>query len=192
VTPDRELGAVLVSLARDAIGAQYGLPSGEPRRHTELDRPGATFVTLKLDGELRGCIGSLEARRALSADVRANAVAAAFHDPRFRPLTALEFEATLVEVSLLSSAEPVTVADEADLLLQLRPGVDGLVLEYGHRRSTFLPQVWESLPEPRNFLGALKKKAGLDADFWSAELRIKRYSVAKWKQGEFDAATIPP
>jgi AmmeMemoRadiSam system protein A len=137
------------------------------------------------EGDLRGCIGSLEPRRTLLADVRANAVAAAFRDPRFPPLTAREFVATSVEVSLLSQSERVAVVNEADLLARLRPGVDGIVLEYGPRRATFLPQVWESLPEPRQFLAALKKKAGLAADFWSPDLRVARYSVSKWKESDF-------
>lgn len=187
---DRDLGRAVVSLARGAIGAELGFPAVEVLAHPALDHPGATFVTLLREGTLRGCIGSLEARRALAADVRANAVAAAFRDPRFPPLTAREFPETSVEVSLLSPSQRVAMVDEEDLLVQLRPGVDGLVLEYGHRRATFLPQVWESLPEPRHFLAALKRKAGLATDFWSAELSVARYSVIKWKEIEFAAETL--
>ena len=187
---DRDLGRAVVSLARGAIGAELGFPAAEAGVHPALDRPGASFITLMLEGDLRGCVGSLEPRRSLAADVRANAVAAAFRDPRFPPLAAREFPETSVEVSLLSQSQRVAVVDEEDLLVQLRPGVDGIVLEYGRHRATFLPQVWDSLPEPRHFLAALKRKAGLAADFWSAELSVARYSVTKWKESEFAAETV--
>ena len=182
---DRDLGAALIATARGAIDAAFGRPEARVRPHAALDRPGATFVTLKQDGELRGCIGSLEAHRLLAIDVRRNALAAAFSDPRFPPLAAQELEVTTVEVSLLSPASRVEVADEEDLLARLEPGVDGIVLELGRRRATFLPQVWETLPDPRDFIGALKRKAGMPADFWSAEMRVSRYTVSKWQQAEF-------
>ncbi|MBK6804814.1 MAG: AmmeMemoRadiSam system protein A [Betaproteobacteria bacterium] len=182
---DRDLGAALIATARGAIDAAFGRPEARVRPHAALDRPGATFVTLKQDGDLRGCIGSLEAHRLLAIDVRRNALAAAFSDPRFPPLAAQELEVTTVEVSLLSPAARVEVADEEDLLARLEPGVDGIVLELGRRRATFLPQVWESLPDPRDFIGALKRKAGMPANFWSAEMRVSRYTVAKWHQAEF-------
>ncbi|MBK6395455.1 MAG: AmmeMemoRadiSam system protein A [Betaproteobacteria bacterium] len=182
---DRDLGAALIATARGAIDAAFGRPEARVRPHAALDRPGATFVTLKQDGELRGCIGSLEAHRLLAIDVRRNALAAAFSDPRFAPLVAPELAVTTVEVSLLSPASRVEVADEEDLLARLEPGVDGIVLELGRRRATFLPQVWESLPDPRDFIGALKRKAGMPANFWSAEMRVSRYTVAKWQQAEF-------
>jgi AmmeMemoRadiSam system protein A len=184
---DRDLGRALLALARGAIGAEFGLSAANGAAHAALDRPGATFVTLRKDLELRGCIGSLEPRRALGVDVRANAVAAAFRDPRFPPLAVREFRATSVEVSLLSPHEPVAFADEDDLLRQLRPGVDGIVLSAGERRATFLPQVWESLPEPREFVAALKRKAGLPADFGGAALNVSRYTVVKWTEEEFTA-----
>jgi len=183
---DRDLGAALIAVARGAIDAAFGRPEARLRPHGALDRPGATFVTLKQEGELRGCIGSLEAHRLLAVDVRANALAAAFEDPRFAPLSARELDVTTVEVSLLSPASRFDVADEDDLLARLQPGVDGIVLAIGARRATFLPQVWESLPDPRDFVGALKRKAGLPADFWSPEIRVSRYTVAKWHQAEFD------
>lgn len=185
---DRDLGSALLALAREAIGAEFGIAADAPRGHAALGRPGATFVTLTQEGELRGCIGSLEARRALEADVRANAVAAAFRDPRFPPLLRRELEATQVEVSLLSAAVRIDFEGEDDLLAGLRPGVDGLVIESGFRRATFLPQVWESLPEPRDFLAALKRKAGLPADARGAALVASRYTVAKWKESEFAIA----
>ena len=186
---DRELGAALITTARGAIDAAFGRPAPRVRPHAALDRAGATFVTLKQDGELRGCIGSLEAHRLLAVDVRENALAAAFGDPRFAPLALRELDVTTVEVSLLSPAARVEVADEEDLLARLEPGVDGIVLELGRRRATFLPQVWETLPDPRDFIGALKRKAGMPANFWSAEMRVSRYTVAKWHQAEF--ATEP-
>ena len=186
---DRDLGAALVATARGAIDAAFGRPEARVRPHAALDRPGATFVTLKQDGELRGCIGSLEAHRLLAVDVRENALAAAFGDPRFAPLALRELDVTTVEVSLLSPASRFAVSDEQDLHARLEPGVDGIVLELGHRRATFLPQVWESLPDPRDFIGALKRKAGLPANFWSPEIRVSRYTVAKWHQAEF--ATEP-
>jgi AmmeMemoRadiSam system protein A len=144
---------------------------------------GASFVTLTQDGDLRGCIGSLEAHRPLVVDVQKNAVAAAFHDPRFSPLSNHEFARVRVEVSQLSAAEPLAFENEAHALNQLRPRVDGLILEYGRHRSTFLPQVWETLARPEIFLAQLKRKAGLPADFWHDQLRLSRYTVTKWKEG---------
>ncbi len=182
-----DLGATLLALARSAIAERFGRPESAAAGHPALERPGATFVTLQQAGELRGCIGSLEAHRSLLLDVRANAQAAAFHDPRFAPLTARELEITRVEVSLLSAPEPMMVASELALLAALRPGVDGLILSLGPRRATFLPQVWESLPDPVEFVAHLKRKAGLPFDFWSAEIRCSRYTVAKWSEADSPA-----
>jgi AmmeMemoRadiSam system protein A len=140
-------------------------------------------VTLTRHGDLRGCIGSLEAHRPLREDIQANAQAAAFGDPRFPPLSEDELDTTQVEVSILSRPEPMHFRDEADFLTQLRPGIDGVILEYGWHRATFLPQVWEQLPEPRQFMANLKRKAGLASDFWSNEIRISRYGVEKFKEG---------
>ena len=184
---DRELGVALIALARNAIGARFGIAALAVVHQAALERDGATFVTLILQGELRGCVGSIESRRPLSADVRANAVAAAFRDPRFPPLAAHELPATSVEVSLLSPPQAFAVADEADLTRQLCPGIDGIVLQYEHRRATFLPQVWETLPEPRDFVAALKKKAGLREDFWAAGVNVARYTVIKWREQELTA-----
>ena len=147
-----------------------------------MQQPGASFVTLTRQGELRGCIGSLEAHRPLERDVRENALGAALRDPRFMPLSRGEFDAIRVEVSLLSASEPLEVADEAAALAALRPHVDGVVFEYGHLRSTFLPQVWEQLPDPDQFLAHLKRKAGLPMDFWAEQVRLSRYTVTKWKE----------
>lgn len=177
-----ELGRALIGNARHAIAMQLALAAEEPPTHPDLRRPGATFVTLFHRAELRGCIGSLTAMRELGCDVRENALAAAFRDPRFAPLTAAEFHATWVEVSLLSAAEKVRVKTEDELRTRLRPGIDGVTLELDDRRATFLPQVWETLPEPADFLAALKHKAGLPLDFWSPQLNVALYRVTKWKE----------
>lgn len=179
-----ERGATLLPLARAAIARTLGRPHAASATAPWLQEPGACFVTLTQQGALRGCIGSLEARRTLLADVQANAVAAALHDPRFAPLSVHELEHTEVEVSLLSPMQPLAFASEAEALAQLRPGVDGVLFEFGARRSTFLPQVWEQLPAPDAFMAQLKRKAGLPADFWAEEVRLQRYTVAKWKESE--------
>ena len=185
---DVELGRVLVATARHAIGSELGRSFGAWPEHAALASPAATFVTLFKDGELRGCIGSLQARRALREDVRLNAVAAAFSDPRFAPLRGDEFDGTTVEISLLSQPQRVECAEESALLARLRPGVDGVVLEFAGVRATFLPQVWATLPSPRMFLDELKRKAGLPADFWSPSLNVSRYDVIKWKESELREA----
>jgi hypothetical protein len=180
--PVDRLGEALLTIARNAIAHHFGLPTRPPGELPELAEPGATFVTLTRNGQLRGCIGSLEAHRPLLVDVGENAFAAAFRDHRFAPLTADELATTRVEVSLLTPAEAFPVVDEADAIARLQPAVDGLVLAHRQRRATFLPQVWESLPDPRQFLAQLKLKAGLPADFWHPEIRLARYGVRKWKE----------
>lgn len=137
----------------------------------------ATFVTLHVDEMLRGCIGTLEARRTLVEDVAGNAYGAAFRDPRFSTLTRPEYERLDIHISVLSLPEPMQFSSEADLLAQLRPRVDGLVIEESFYRGTFLPSVWEQLPDPREFLRQLKRKAGLPADYWSNSLRVQRYTT---------------
>ncbi len=149
---------------------------------TFLDQPAATFVTLKKDGHLRGCIGSLQVHRSLREDIQANAQAAAFRDPRFEALKFEELRAIRIEVSLLSPLDPIEFSDEADLLRKLRPGDDGLVLDHGGQRGTFLPQVWDTLPTAEAFLRELKRKAGLPRDFWDARIRVSRFSVDKWAE----------
>lgn len=181
-----DAGSTLVSIARAAIAGELnGAPAAQAAAAPWLALPGATFVTLMLDGKLRGCIGSLRAERALAVDVAENARAAAFRDPRFPKLTAEEWPRCHVEVSLLSGAKPIRFADEADLLAQLRAGVDGVILEAEGRRATFLPQVWENLPDKRQFLQELQKKAGLPADMRLARCKVSRYRVLKWKQDPF-------
>jgi AmmeMemoRadiSam system protein A len=180
--PTDALGQALLLTARNAIGKRFGRAASPVGTLAELAEPGATFVTLTQRGQLRGCIGSLEAQRPLAIDIAENAIAAAFRDPRFPPLAEDEFSRTRVEVSLLTPAEPFPVASEADALSRLRPGIDGLILSYGRHRATFLPQVWESLPEARQFVAQLKLKAGLPADFWHAQIALARYGVKKWKE----------
>jgi len=183
IEPDADdKGEVLLPLARATIARQLGLRLTACEDAAFLQETGATFVTLKRDGQLRGCIGSLEARRALLDDVKHNARAAAFLDPRFSPVSLREFDEIHVEVSLLSAATPIHFRDEADVVAQLRPDVDGLILEHGRHRGTFLPQVWDSLPEASEFFAHLKNKAGLPMDFWSAEIRVSRYTVEKWSE----------
>jgi len=169
----------LLSVAHNAIS--HGLSNGAPAA-VELDsysnslrEQAASFVTLKYAGSLRGCIGTLQAVRPLVADVNENAYSAAFHDPRFLPLSHRELSGLHISISILSSPEPIGFASEQDLLGQLRIGIDGLILEEEHHRSTFLPAVWESLPDPQSFLRQLKIKAGLHPDYWSTTLRIHRY-----------------
>jgi len=175
-------GSILLRLARQAIAARFGFAEATTPAADWLHEPGATFVTLTRQGALRGCIGSLQAHRPLHEDVQANARAAAFRDPRFAPLLAAELDITRVEVSLLSPAQALYFDNEDDALAQLQPGEDGLILEAGGYRSTFLPQVWEQLPTPAQFLAQLKRKAGLPGDFWSTEIRLSRYRVTKWQE----------
>jgi hypothetical protein len=187
--PDDELGRVLIGIARQAIAAELGLANGE-RDSPALRRLGATFVTLFHCGELRGCIGSLRATRDVALDVRENALAAAFRDPRFPPLSCREFEATHVEVSLLSPPLNLRFDTEDALRQRIRPGIDGVSIELDDRRATFLPQVWEALPDPRDFIAALKHKAGLPIDFWSPALNVGLYQVTKWKETDFAARVL--
>ena len=175
-------GEVLLPIARAAIARVLNVPHTADESAPWLAEHGACFVTLTQFGELRGYIGSLQAHRSLLADVKSNAVSAALHDPRFTMLTGEELDITEIEVSLLSATQNMVVRDEADALAQLRPNVDGIVFEYGHYRSTFLPQVWANLAQPREFLAMLRRKAGLPDDFWAEEVKLSRYSVTKWRE----------
>jgi MEMO1 family protein len=179
--PVLELGPALLASARGAIAAHFGQAAPNVV-HAAYNDPGATFVTLTLNGQLRGCIGSLETHRPLGEDVRANALNAAFRDPRFKPISAEEFQRIKVEVSLLTKPVSMQFSSEADALAQLRPGIDGVILVAGQARSTYLPQVWEQMPEPRQFLSQLKLKAGLPADAWPEGIKLFRYEVQKWKE----------
>jgi AmmeMemoRadiSam system protein A len=181
-------GVRLLEVARAAI--DHGLAYGRP---IEIDlspyagalrEPRATFVTLHLDGELRGCIGELEAQRPLVASVAHGAFQAAFRDPRFAPVSAPEGPHLDIHVSVLSPLERLEVGSEEELLLVLRAGRDGLLLDDGAvHRATFLPAVWYSLPDPRAFVCELKRKAGLASDAWPTELRAWRYEVEEFGSG---------
>jgi AmmeMemoRadiSam system protein A len=172
-----ERARTLLAIARSGIAAAVGREVDPIPNEPWLTEPGASFVTLMLDGELRGCIGSVEPRRALGEDILSNAQAAALHDPRFAPLRADEFDRVRIEVSVLSPLERIAFASERDAIAQFRPGIDGIVLRVGLRRSTLLPQVWEMVPEPDRFLEALKRKLGVPAKYWGADVELFRYGV---------------
>lgn len=177
-------------------------PDAGPAQEPEAAAPawlreyGACFVTLHLldttagarvastapKRRLRGCIGTIEAYRSLLEDVRGNAEAAAFHDPRFSPVSPADYAHLHVEVSVLSQPEPLPYRDHADLARQLQPGIDGLVLEYAGRRGTYLPQVWEQIPDPGDFLASLVMKAHLPRGFWSDDIALMRYTVTSYAE----------
>ena len=183
-SPPPDAGRILIPLAWAAIRATLGeapaFPSDKP---PWLLAPGASFVTLTEGRSLRGCIGSLEARQPLIDDVRANAVAAAMHDPRFPPLDALELDQVAIEVSVLSPPSRLEAGSLAEAYDSLRPGIDGVILEVGNRRrATFLPQVWAELPHPADFLRHLWLKAGVEPGVWHAGTRLQTYTVHAWQE----------
>lgn len=171
----------LLRVARDSI--RHGLEFRTPLFFESssyspvLGQRRATFVTLRRGGDLRGCIGTLDVKRSLVEDVAHNAFAAAFRDSRFSPLTSHEFLSLHIHISILSPPEPMAVTSEAELLAELRPGVDGLILEDPPRRATFLPDVWEMVRTPREFVMHLKAKGGWPADHWSPSMRAWRYTT---------------
>jgi AmmeMemoRadiSam system protein A len=185
LTPqDREK---LLKLARETISSQVGgrgMPDIDMDAVSEdLRREAACFVTLTKHGQLRGCIGSLEARQPLLLDVRDNAVGAAFRDPRFPPVSAEELDDLHVEISVLSHPEPLSYNGPGDLIAKLRPGIDGVVIERGWNRATFLPQVWEKLSDPREFLQHLCLKAYLPADAYKRPgLDVYTYQVEMFEE----------
>lgn len=172
---------MLLGLAVGSI--ESGLEHNRPLHIEPADCPDwlaekrATFVTLKSAGLLRGCIGTLRAHTALCEDVACNARAAAFRDPRFRPVTATELSGLIIQISILGIPEKISFDSEHDLASQLRPGIDGLILADRSASGTFLPAVWESCPEPGSFLQQLKLKAGLEADYWSDTIEASRYTT---------------
>ena len=182
-----EHGGRLLRIARasiaDALGAQGNRPDAN---EVWLRESRASFVTLTQGQDLRGCVGALEAQRPLAEDVAANARAAAFEDSRFRPLTLDEFARTEIEVSLLSTPKSIAFEDHADLLRKLRPGVDGVILEHAEegKRATFLPQVWEDLADPEEFVARLKQKAGIAQSTDTRRCKVKRYGALKWREAE--------
>ncbi|ENO87900.1 AmmeMemoRadiSam system protein A [Thauera linaloolentis] len=177
-----EPGPLLLRLAREAIAHHLGLgPAPEAGSHPCLAERGATFVTLTVDGQMRGSIGSVRRTRPLGADVIANAVAAASQDPRFRPLDGSEFTRLEIEVCLLDEPEFIDFSDEADLLRRLRPHEDGVILFSGCRGTTLLPGMWAQLPRPELFLAALKEKAGIPIERPVDGLMAARYGVRTWR-----------
>lgn len=185
---NREQRLQMLAIAERSIrhGLRHGHPPGLDFSGLDpaLQEPGASFVTLKENGRLRGCIGSLEAYRPLAQDINDNAFNAAFRDPRFPPVGPDEVDRLAIHISVLTPAQPMQFVDEADLLAQIRPGVDGLILEDRGRRGTFLPSVWEELRDPVEFLRHLKLKAGLPPDGWSDSLRVWRYHTEEFSAAE--------
>lgn len=181
---ERTTGMQLLRLARRSI--DYGLIHNEhlPVECDQLPRvlrdPGATFTTLRFEGQLRGCCGTLAAVRPLAEDVVRSAFRAAFRDPRFNPVGEHELDAMRLEVSVLSPLEPMSVRNETDLLNTLTPGIDGLVIVADGASATFLPKVWDMLPDPQQFLTALKTKCGLADDYWSDQLAFQRYRTTTY------------
>ena len=188
-TPERR---ELLALARASIDSALSRPraSGELIPFTAALLPPAltvrrsSFVTLRRNEELRGCCGTLDAPRPLAEDVWRNAWAAAFNDYRFPALTAAEWPQINVHLSLLTVPEPLAVATEEQLLAVLRPSMDGLILESDTGRATFLPAVWEQLPDPVQFVRHLKMKAGWPATYWSDRVRCLRYSTESFGEEE--------
>lgn len=181
--PD-ELGRQLPQLAREYLQAELcGLSAPEPAAELAaiLAQPGACFVTLTQNNQLRGCIGSLLAHRSLGEDLRSNTYSAAFADPRFPPLTAAELDDTSVEVSVLTAPRELTVQSRAEFLAALRPEVDGVIVRFGYHQATFLPQVWQQLSDPELFFEHLLRKAGLPSGFWDSNLQLATYQVHAWE-----------
>ncbi len=178
----------LLSVAEDTIA--YGLEAGRFKPvlkkdyQNSLGDRAASFVTIYLHGQLRGCIGNLQPTRALIEDVAHNAYAAAFRDPRFEPVSWNEFLKLQIEISVLSPLQTIKSESEESLVNQLRPGVDGVVLEVGHYKATFLPKVWDHFQEKQDFLGELKTKAGLASDFWSDNVNVHRYTTNTFSSRE--------
>jgi AmmeMemoRadiSam system protein B/AmmeMemoRadiSam system protein A len=187
-----EDGRSLLKLARHTLLKRFGRqPAADPDEGSleaalcapSLQRRCGTFVTLKLKGQLRGCIGNLSGSESIVEGVRQNAVNAAFHDPRFSPLTESELERVEIEVSVLSAPAPLAYTDGGDLLCKLKPNRDGVIIRKGYASATFLPQVWEQLPRPEDFLSHLCLKAGLARDAWKTEpLEVSTYQVQYFEE----------
>ena len=161
-------------------------PADFPEKFQQLR---ASFVTLNRFGKLRGCIGHLKAIQPLVSDVSENAYSAAFRDPRFSPLESSELEGLELHISVLTPAKSIDFSSQEELLEKIRPGVDGLILKLGGQQGTFLPSVWESLPDARSFLQHLKLKAGLARDYWSDQIKVFRYQTESFA-APFPAVTL--
>ena len=187
----QEQGQLLVKLARQTLLQHFAKQTAQDEIDSLNDRLKApcfnqlcgTFVTLKIDGHLRGCIGNLTSSDSLVSGVRRNTINAAFHDPRFSPLSASELDRVTIEISILSNPRPLSYQDAADLLKKLRPNIDGVIIRKQFASATFLPQVWEQLPEPQEFLKHLCMKAGLPADAWQhSRLEVSTYQVQYFEE----------
>ncbi len=182
----QEQGKSLLQLARQTIAEQLG-SAGEAVAEPDsaLDTEYGTFVTLKIMGGLRGCIGNLLASGSVAESIKRNAIGAAFHDSRFSPLTAKEFENVEIDISVLSQPQTLEYLDGADLISKLRPGIDGVILKLAGAGATFLPQVWDQLPDPELFLGHLCRKAGLVDTAWrDSHPEIEIYQVQAFEEEE--------
>lgn len=187
-TPDER--KLLLRIARDAIvrscaQATFAINDGLVKQaltNERLSDARNSFVTLTKNGGLRGCIGSSTARDPLPLDVARNAFNSAFRDPRFPAIAAEELTAVIVEIAVLTPAQAISVDTEADLLSELRPHVDGLTIDDDCHRATFLPKVWEQLPDPHMFLAALKNKAGMRPDYWSPSIKAYRYHAVSFSE----------
>jgi AmmeMemoRadiSam system protein A len=191
----QEYGPRLLKLVRDTIGQRLGVVDRVDQTGLEdepLSQELATFVTLKIEGRLRGCIGNLEPAGPLLGTLAQNGRHAAFNDHRFSPLSVEEFERMQIDISILSEPSPLDFTDGEDLLNKLRPAVDGVILEKGQARATFLPQVWQQLPDPKQFMEHLCRKAGLSPTAWrDRDVKIYSYQVQSFKE-ETDAIDSPP
>jgi AmmeMemoRadiSam system protein A len=184
-TPEEQ--ALLLGIARTAIDAAA---NGLPRSRLDLAslpaalrEPRACFVTLAQYGELRGCTGTLAARRPLADEVSATAIQSAFNDPRFMPVAAHEIPTLCIEISVLTPPQRLHFSGPNDLVRKLRPGIDGVLLTLGPYRSTFLPQVWDNHPDPAEFMSLLCRKAGLPAEAWQhTDMRVEVYQAVSFEE----------
>jgi len=187
---EREL---LLDIACGSI--QYGVRNSEPLAVESEDYPiaiqknGASFVTLTIASRLRGCIGTLEAYRPLVCDVAINAYHAGFDDPRFSPLQTQELAQLELHISVLNPATPLICSSESELIKNLRPGIDGVIIQDGSHRGTFLPSVWDSLPDAADFIGHLKLKAGMPSDYWSPTIQVFRYTCQSFARPFLEATS---
>lgn len=179
-------GSALLKIAKNAIQSRFTgqilNKTSYLQENTELEKSGATFVTLSENGKLRGCIGTLVAHRSLFDDIVSNAQSAAFNDPRFPPLHESELSRLSIEVSLLTQPQKISYSDKNDLKHQIRPGIDGVILVLGHHQATFLPQVWDDLNDFELFFSHLGTKAGIGNDPLAFHPEIFVYQVEKYKE----------
>lgn len=175
---------LLLKIARQTLADAFSdSPSSRIIIPNEFKVTATTFVTLMIGQKLRGCIGSLEASEPLIDNIQHNALAAAFNDNRFPPISKTEFKSIKIEISILSSLIQINYRDVSDLLNQIQLNVDGLLIEYQGHSATFLPQVWEQLPAKEEFLAGLCEKAGLDGNFWqSGKLKVSKYQVQSFSE----------